>query len=146
LCDVGLLAAQYGSGIQLKILNHESSMNFGSVYENFAAQELLANGHTLYFYNSKKYGELDFVIEQDGKVLPIEIKSGKDYDRHRAMNHVLACREYDTPEGFVFCGGNVEVKDRVIYYPIYMLTFLKKKLLPNNIAFNSDFSDINRLI
>ena len=75
--DVGLLAAQYGGEIQIQILRHETTINFGSIYENVAAEELTAHGFTLYYYNSKKFGELDFVIEAGGKVLPIEITSGK---------------------------------------------------------------------
>jgi len=145
LCDVGLLAAQYGDGIQLKILNNETAIKFGSVYEKLAAQELSAHGYSLYFYNSKKYGELDFVIEKDGNILPVEIKSGKDYYRHNAMNNVLSSKEYMIPEGIVFCNGNTEVIGNIVYYPIYMLMFLKK---PENdkLIFDSDFSDINRLI
>lgn len=88
LNDVGLLAAQYGEGIQLKILNHETSINFGAIYENVAAQELAAHGYALYFYNNKKWGEVDFLIEEKGEVIPIEIKSGKDYycERRSKMN------------------------------------------------------------
>ena len=141
--DVGLLAAQYGNEIQLKILQHETSINFGSIYENVAAQELTAHGYTLYYYNSKKYGELDFVIEKEGKVLPIEIKSGKDYYRHNAMDNVLSIAEYAIEEGYVFCNGNVENKGRVAYYPIYMLMFLQKSETPSEIVFNTDFSDLN---
>ncbi len=80
--DVGLLAAQYGGDIQIRILKHETEINFGAVYENVAAQERSAHGFPLYYYNSKKFGELDFVIEGSGKVIPVEIKSGKDYYRH----------------------------------------------------------------
>ena len=64
--DVGLLAAQYGGEIQIQILQHETTINFGSIYENVAAEELTAHGFTLYYYNSKKFGELDFVIEAGG--------------------------------------------------------------------------------
>ena len=142
--DVGLLAAQYGSdNIQLRILKHETSINFGAIYENAAAQELQAHGFNLYFYNSKKFGELDFVIEHNGKVLPIEIKSGKDYYRHNAIDNVLACREYDIPEAYVFCTGNIEASGNIIYYPIYMLMFLEKEAHNEEIIFNSDFSDLN---
>ena len=88
LNDVGLLAAQYGTGIQLQILRHETEINFGAIYENAAAQELTAHGFTLYYYNSKKLGEVDFMIETEGKVLPIEIKSGKDYYRHKAISNL----------------------------------------------------------
>ena len=118
-------------------------MNFGSIYENVAAEELVAHGYNLYYYNSKKFGELDFVIEEDGKIHPIEIKSGKDYYRHNAMDNVLTLPDYDIDEGYIFCNGNVEVMGKVTYLPIYMLMFLQKKELPNEILFNSDFSDIN---
>ena len=141
--DIGLLAAQYGNEIQLKILQHETTINFGSVYENVAAEELTAHGYTLYYYNSKKFGELDFVIEEDGKILPIEIKSGKDYYRHNAVDNVLNLTDYGISEGYVFCNGNIEVADKITYFPIYMLMFLHKKELPEEIMFNSDFSDLN---
>ncbi len=141
--DVGLLAAQYGGEIQLKILQHETAINFGSVYENVAAQELTAHGYTLFYYNSKKYGEIDFVIEEGGRVLPIEIKSGKDYYRHNAMDNVLDLEAYGIDEGLVFCSGNVETTGKITYYPIYMLMFLQKKELSEEIVFPSDFSDLN---
>ena len=140
--NVGLLAAQYGSEIQLRILRHETAINFGSVYENAAAQELAAHGYQLYYYNSKKFGELDFLIEEGGKVYPIEIKSGKDYYRHNAMDNVLGHPDFGIEDGYVFCGGNVEARGRITYFPIYMLMFLKKKELTDEILFETDFSDL----
>ena len=108
--DVGLLAAQYGNEIQLKILQHETTMNFGAIYENVAAEELTAHGYAIYYYNSKKFGEIDFLIEDGGKVIPVEIKSGMDYYRHNAMDHVLDHEPYGIDEGYVFCNGNVETE------------------------------------
>ena len=140
--DVGLLAAQYGAEIQLQILRHETAVNFGSVYENAAAQELAARGYPLYYYNSKKFGELDFVIETGGKVIPIEIKSGKDYYRHNAMDNVLNREEFGIGEGFVFGRGNVEQVGKVTCFPIYMLMFLRKEELPEDLSFETDFSDL----
>ena len=90
----------------------------------------------------KKFGELDFVIEQDGKILPLEIKSGKDYYRHNAMDNVLDHAEYGIEEGYVFCGSNVERAGRLTYFPIYMLMFLQKKELPEEVLFEADFSDL----
>ena len=144
--DVGLLAAQYGNEIQLKILQHETTMNFGAIYENVAAEELTAHGYTLFYYNSKKFGEIDFLIEDSGKVVLIEIKSGKDYYRHNAMDHVLNYEPYGIDDGYVFCCGNIERKGKTTYFPIYMLMFLQKKELPDEILFNSDFSDLNSLV
>ena len=141
-CDVGLLAAQYGDGILLKILQHETAINFGSIYENAAAQELTAHGLPLFYYNGKKLGELDFLIEEEGAVIPIEIKSGKDYYRHNAMNNALEHREFGIEEGYVFCNGNTERNGNITYYPIYMLMFLQKKELPGDIVYAPDFSDL----
>ena len=144
--DVGLLAAQYGNEIQLKILQHETTMNFGAIYENVAAEELTAHGYTLFYYNSKKFGEIDFLIEDSGKVVLIEIKSGKDYYRHNAMDHVLNYEPYGIDDGYVFCCGNIERKGKTTYFPIYMLMFLQKKELPSEIMFDADFSDLNSLV
>lgn len=138
LSDVGLLAAMYMDGIQLKILNHEKDINFGSIYENAAAQELKAHGFDLYYFNSKKQGELDFLIEYNGNVLPIEIKSGKDYTKHAALNNVLENNAYDIPEAFVFHNGNVNISDKAVYYPIYMLMFVQKEKLPDDFIYRLD--------
>ena len=127
LSDVGLLAAMYMDGIQLKLLNREKNINFGSVYENAAAQELKAHGYDLYYFNSKKQGELDFVIERGGDVLPIEIKSGKDYQRHAALDNVMGNRDHAIPVAFVFQNDNVSVNGKIVYLPIYMLMFLQKE-------------------
>lgn len=140
--DVGLLAAQYGSEIQLRILRHETAINFGSIYENIAAEELTAHGYPLYYYNSKKFGELDFLIERNGKIIPIEIKSGKDYYRHNAMDNVLDQPEFGIEEGYVFCNGNIEITGKITYFPIYMLMFLQKEELPEEILFETNFSDL----
>lgn len=126
--DVGLLACQYSDGIQLRILKGDDAINYGSVYENVVAQELLAHGFDeLYYYNSKKMGEVDFVVELSGEVLPVEVKSGKDYIRHRALNNILDCREYDIPQAVVLCNGNYSVNDKVAYAPIYMVMFIRKE-------------------
>ena len=140
--DVGLLAAQYGGDIQLRILRHETAINFGSIYENIAAEELTAHGYPLYYYNSKKFGELDFLIERNGKIVPIEIKSGKDYYRHNAMDNVLNQPDFGIEEGYVFCNGNIEITGKITYFPIYMLMFLQKEELPEEILFETNFSDL----
>ena len=139
--DVGLLSCQCAGGIQLQLLNDEQAINFGSIYENYVAQELKAHGFDLYYYNSKRQGELDFVVEHRGKILPIEVKSGKDYERHHALSNVMASTEYDIDEGLVLCNGNVETKGRVVYMPIYMLMFLEKEQVPDQ-TFRLDLSDL----
>ena len=128
--DIGLLACQYAEGIQLRIIKGDKSINFGSIYENAVAQELVAHDIVPYYYNNKKRGELDFVVELDSKVLPIEVKSGKDYETHRALSNIMDCGEYDLPQALVFNNDNLQVVGKIVYAPIYMVMFLEK----NNIA------------
>ena len=140
LSDVGLLASMYMNDIQIKILNREKDINFGSVYENVAAQELKAHGFELYYFNSKKQGELDFLVERAGAILPIEIKSGKDYTKHAALSNVLANEDYAIPEAYVFHNGNVSISGKVSYYPIYMLMFVEQKKTEEPLIYKLDLS------
>lgn len=138
LNDVGLLASMYMDDIQIKILNREKDINFGSVYENAAAQELRAHGFDLYYFNSKKQGEIDFVVEQGGNILPIEIKSGKDYTKHAALTNVMANVQYGIPKAYVFHNENTSTKENITYYPIYMLMFVKKAIFPQGMIYKLD--------
>ena len=141
--DVGLLACQYADGIQLKILNDGIDLNIGAVYENLVAQELHAHGFNLYYYNSKKSGELDFVIKLDDKVIPLEVKSGKDYNRHNALSNVLRNDDYKIDQAYVLCNSNVEVKGKILYLPIYMLMFIKNTELAT-FVYKVDLSGIQQ--
>ncbi len=124
--DIGLLAAQYAAGIQLRIIQGESDINYGSLYENAVAQEFVAHGIPPYYYNNKKRGELDFLIELGGIVLPIEVKSGKAYTAHSALNNVLSCDSYRIPEAIVFNNDNLHTVGRIVYAPIYMVMFIQQ--------------------
>lgn len=135
LSDTGMLTSIYGKATKLKILNGDKDINKGAVYENVIAQELLAHGYDLYYYNSKKKGELDFVIEDGERVLPIEVKSGKDYKKHSALSGILDDPIYNIEQGLVFSAGNVEVHDKLIYLPLYMIIAIKKD--------DIDFADIS---
>lgn len=131
--DVGLLASQYASSFALNILTGDINVNYGAIFENLVAQELKAHGYALYYFNSKKQGELDFVVEHDDKVLPIEVKSGKDYKRHNALSNVMGNAEYAIESAFVFSNGNIEQSGRVLYLPIYMLMYLKPSVMPDEV-------------
>ena len=127
--DVGLLVTQLAKGIQLKILSGEVNINYGSIYENVVAQELLSHGYSsLYYFNSKKQGELDFLLEtRDGIVLPVEVKSGKDYQLHAALTNVLGNEQYNTKKGVVLCNDNLSRDGNILNIPIYMVMFLKQE-------------------
>ena len=124
--DVGMLTSEYGMSTKTMLLTKNQSLNAGGIYENVVAQELRSKGYKLYYYNSNRLGELDFVIEHKNKVLPLEIKSGKDYTIHSAMNNCLSNPEYQMDEGIVFANCNVSKKGKVTFLPIYMIMFLKQ--------------------
>ena len=145
--DVGLLTSQYASGVQLKLLQGEVKQNFGAIYENLVAQELYCHGfggddHELHYFNSKKQGELDFVIAQNGKVIPIEVKSGKDYERHSALTNVLSNRDYNLELAYILTNDNLRVDDKRVYMPIYMLMFIQKSPSPTNQIFKLDLHNL----
>ena len=133
--DVGLLAAMYAEGIQLRILAGEKAFNIGAVYENAVAQELKAHGFCPYYYHSKKRGELDFVVENAGNAIPIEVKSGKDYKRHNAIRNVLADGNYPINEAIVLSNENVERVGKITYAPVYMAMFVAPDSIPEKLVY-----------
>lgn len=135
LSDVGLLGtALFSTGLRQKLLDGEKEINFGAPYENVVAQELCAHGfaNKLYYYNSKKHGEVDFLVEYEGEPCPIEIKSGKPNEmncyNHAALNNLL--KLYDIKEAFVFGETNLKKEsDKITQLPLYMVSFLSGESL-----------------
>ena len=140
--DVGLLAAQYADGIALQMLSGEVNINCGAIYENLVAQELMAHGWDLRYFNSKKQGELDFVLEQDDEIIPLEVKSGKDYQRHSALSNVMKNKDYGIGRAIVLNNKNVSVKDRTLYAPIYMTMFLRKRVSEEPLIYKVDMKGL----
>jgi len=132
LSDVGMLTTCYGSSTILKLLSKGEDINCGSMFENFVAQELTSSGFKNYYFNNKKHGEVDFLIEYENKLLPIEVKSGKDYQKHSALSYFMTTKHFNS--AIVLSNFNVSSKGNILYLPIYMLMFLKKeeKLKPIN--------------
>lgn len=129
LNDVGLLTyLLYGLNINA-VLQDERSINLGTVYESVVAQELRAHGFKLYYYDNKKKGEVDFLINDYSttQVLPLEIKSGKDYKEHSALSKFLDEKEYNIHQAIVFSNEPRVWQDKRIWYmPIYYIMFLQK--------------------
>ena len=81
----------------------------------------------LYYFNSKKQGELDFVIKIDDKLLPIEVKSGKNYLRHNALKNVIENKDYDIEKAYVLYNENIKRVGNIVYLPIYLMMFIKNR-------------------
>lgn len=126
--DVGMLTNLLFRYNVAPVLNDERSVNLGSVYENVVAQELQAHGHRLFYYDNRKVGEVDFIINDYATLspLPVEVKSGKDYTVHSALTRFLSVKDYGIDRGIVFSNSR-EVSTGpkgVIYMPVYYVMFL----------------------
>lgn len=125
--DIGLLTSAYPAATKIELINKNGEVNNGAHFENAVAQQLLCNGFELYFCKKKNIGELDFLIEMDGKVVPIEVKSGKAYRTHKALDHFMNVSDYHIEKAYVFSTGNVEKDGNVTYLPIYMCYLVKEQ-------------------
>lgn len=130
--DVGLLASMLTTtGLREKLLLEEKEINYGAPYENAVAQELWSHGFfdKLYYFNSKKHGEIDFIVELDQEVIPIEIKSGKpqmmNMYNHSELNNII--NNFDIKKAYIFGETNIiKENETITQFPIYMISFIQK--------------------
>ena len=127
--DTGLLTSAYPTETKIELINKNGEVNNGAHFENAVAQQLTANGFEPYFCKKKNTGELDILIEMSGKVVPIEVKSGKSYKVHKALDNFMKIPDYHIEKAYVFSMGNVEREGAVTYLPIYMCYLLKEQKL-----------------
>ena len=138
LNDVGLLTnIFYGTNINA-ILNETKSVNLGSVYETVIATELIAHGYNLFYYDNKDKGEVDYIIDdyQNLAILPIEVKSGKDYSIHSALNNLVSNDTYNIQKAYVLSNERlVKQKGKIIYLPIYYVMFIDNAFKEEDLYF-----------
>ena len=140
--DTGLLCAACMANIQFDILQGNVDINLGSILENVMAQAIKSKGFELYYYDSKKLGELDFVIQNGMKTDLIEIKSGNDYKKHNAINKAINVSNWTFGNVYVFCKGNIEVTENIIYLPWYLIMFYESNQIKENAIFKIDLSGL----
>ena len=140
--DTGLLCAACMENIQFDVLQGNLEVNLGSILENIMAQAIKGNGYDLHYYDSKKIGEIDFVIQNGTKVDILEIKSGNDFKKHPAVNKIREVPSWDFGKVLVFCKGNVEKDGDVVYLPWYMIMFYKPEQVLQNQIFEVDLNEL----
>ena len=126
LNDVGILTGLlYGNNIRA-VLNDERSVNLGSVYETLVASELIAHGYKLFYYDNRSKGEVDYLIDDYDSLsaVPIEVKSGKDYTVHSALNTFVRNEDCHIKKAFVVSNEReVYTRGKINYIPIYYIMF-----------------------
>ena len=143
MCDTGLLCGACLENIQFAILQGDVTLNMGSILENVMAQQLKSNGFNLNYFDSKRYGELDFVVQNGAQVDLLEIKSGQDYKKHAALDKVLTVKEWEFGKSIVLCKGNIEQDEDIVYLPWYMVMFIKPAKVPPDSLHEVDLSALN---
>lgn len=128
LNDVGILTGiLYGNNIR-SVLSDERSVNLGSVYESVVASELIAHGFKLFYYDNRNKGEVDYLIDDYDSLstVPIEVKSGKDYTVHSALNNFISNEDYHIKKAFVVSNEReIKTRGKIIYIPIYYIMFFQ---------------------
>lgn len=141
--DVGLLCAACMENVQYDLLNGDLNVNLGSILENIVAQQLKANGYDLYYFDAKKYGEVDFVVSGGVHTRLIEVKSGNDYKKHNALDRIRSVSEWAFRDSIVLCKGNLEVEKNIAYLPWYMMIFVCPDTPPQGLIYQVDLSALD---
>ena len=141
--DVGLLCAACMENVQFDLLSGHLDVNLGSILENIVAQQLKANGYDLFYFDAKKYGEVDFVVSGGVHTRLIEVKSGNDYKKHSALDKIRSVSEWTFRDSIVLCKGNLEASNDVLYLPWYMMIFVCPDAPPQGLVYEVDLSALN---
>lgn len=138
LNDVGLLTGiLYGPNIRA-VLEDENSINLGSVYETVVASELAAHGYRLFYYDNRSKGEVDYLIDDYASLsaVPIEVKSGKDYTVHSALNAFVRNEDYHIQKAYVVSNERlIHQNGKITYIPIYDIMFFNARLSQSSLTF-----------
>lgn len=129
--DVGMLSSRLYQYNVRPVLNDIAGINLGSLYESAVAQELKAHYNKLFYYDNKQKGEVDFLVDDSStmSVLPVEVKSGKDYMVHSALNNLMAVPDYHIASSIVFSNDReVRTKGNILYLPIYYVMFMENRM------------------
>jgi len=140
--DIGLLCAACMENIQFGILNGDLSVNMGSILENTMASQLKSNGYSLYYFDTKRHGEIDFVIQNGTHIELVEVKSGKDYKKHNAMDNIRDVSEWKIEKSYVLCNDNLHAENGIKYLPWYMIMFIKPDKIETGTIFEVDISNL----
>ncbi len=143
MADTGLLCAACMENVQFGILNGDLQINMGSILENMIAQQLKANGFHLNYYEGKKTGEIDFVIQNGMGVDLIEVKSGNDFKSHPSLDKLYRVDNWKFNRGTVLCKGNVDTNGTIQYYPWYMVMFITAFQAPKEMKYEVDLSALS---
>lgn len=119
--DTGLLMALYGFATKQALLNNKlKGAAKGGIYENLVAQMLVQKGYVLHYYKPDDNSELEFVIEKDMEVAPVEVKAGNA----ATVSLDRFIEKFEPDLAYKVAGSNVGISGGKLTIPHYMVMFL----------------------
>ncbi|MFM2394460.1 MAG: hypothetical protein RLZZ546_2442 [Bacteroidota bacterium] len=124
MSDVGLLVAKSEIATQTILQDYESENHFlGMVCENYVAQALVSNGFPLYYWKNENTAELDFILQIDENIIPVEVKKGS---RTKSTSFNLYMKQYQSPFGVRISNKNFGFENNIKSLPLYAVWLLSK--------------------
>ena len=119
--DTGLLCCMYGFETKLAILNDTLKGNArGGIYENIISECLLKRGYTLYYFRPDSEHEIEFLIEKNGEVIPVEVKAGNNPTP--SLNQFI--EKFSPSFAYKLIGGRNGKVEAKITLPHYFVMFI----------------------
>ena len=119
--DTGLLMALYGFTTKQALLNNKlKGAAKGGIYENLVAQMLIQRGYSLHYYKPDDNSELEFVIEKDMEIAPVEVKAGNT----ATVSLDRFIERFGSANAYKVAGSNVGINGVKLTIPHYMVMFL----------------------
>lgn len=122
LCDIGLLVAMYGYQLKIALLSDAlEGPAKGGIYESLVADILAKRGEELYYYKKEDSTlEIEFILERDCKLVPVEVKARKGSTR--SLNELLKMNNIE--RGYKLTAQNTGVVEKKITLPLYMAAII----------------------
>ena len=116
--------AMYENGIQKDILNNELYINEGAILENVCAEEIQTRYNNVMYYEKKSQLEIDFILNIDGIVTALEVKSGKN-KQSKSLQSIV--NNYKTVSRYIKLEKNTNIyvdNLGIEHYPLFMIMFI----------------------
>lgn len=124
MADVGLLTMKSGISYPTILSTIEQDNSFlGALAENFVAQQFMANHIPLFYWKNDNTAEVDFVLQTDSGIIPVEVKKGK---RNKAISMNLFAKKYNSPYSIRISQKHFGFGNNIKAVPLYATFCISK--------------------
>ena len=126
LGDIGMFSYQSGINAASFISSERENTLSGIFFENYVANELVAKGNKLFYWRGKASAELEFIVESDNKLYPIDVKKGRG-----TLNSLTKFANHNKYEYAIKVSKNnygFDAEKKIMTVPFYFFPFVAKDL------------------